>query len=200
MSRRFERLRVTLRLIAGRLRAEHYRRLGARIGARSTIDRDVRIDRPWGFTAGERVELERGAFLKLVHDDARLTLGGYVFIGAGCEIDVALTVTIGDHTLLAPGVFITDHTHNAEAGELIDRQGSRSAAVHVGSDVWIGARATILHGVSIGDGAIIGAGSVVTRDVASNSIVAGVPARFLRQRGTGDAARQAAQAVSASRE
>ena len=54
--------------------------------------------------------------------------------------------------------------------------------VRIGNDVWIGANCTILPGVSIGDGAVIGAGSVVTRSVASQTIVAGSPARLLRQR------------------
>jgi len=65
---------------------------------------------------------------------------------------------------------------------LIDAQGCSSAPVCIGDDVWIGARAVILPGVNIGRGAVIGAGAVVTRNVAANSVVAGVPARLLRDR------------------
>jgi maltose O-acetyltransferase len=64
----------------------------------------------------------------------------------------------------------------------LDEQGSRSTAVTIGDDVWIGTRALILAGVTIGSGAVIGAGAVVTKDVAANEIVAGVPARTIGKR------------------
>lgn len=121
--------------------------------------------------------------LKIVDDDARLVVGHSTFIGTGTEIDVAQSVTIGAHTLLAPSVFVTDHTHNFAAQMRLDEQGNRNAPVAIGSDAWIGTRAVILAGVTIGDGAIVGAGAVVTRDVPPLAIVAGVPARVIGQRG-----------------
>ena len=55
------------------------------------------------------------------------------------------------------------------------------APIHIGSDVWFGARVTVVPGITIGDGAIIGAGSVVTKDVPARTVVAGVPARVIRE-------------------
>ncbi|MBR1658764.1 MAG: sugar O-acetyltransferase [Oscillospiraceae bacterium] len=89
-------------------------------------------------------------------------------------------VTIGNDVLLAPGVLITTVNHSFR------REGRRAGLctalpITIGNDVWIGGNATILPGVTIGDNVIVAAGAVVTKDVPSNSVVAGVPARFLRE-------------------
>jgi acetyltransferase-like isoleucine patch superfamily enzyme len=183
MIRALEQFREVARLLHGRFRAALLRLRGARVGGKTRIDRGLVARRPRGIQLGRRVEIEHAVFLKLVDDTARLVVGDSVFIGTGSEIDVASRVTIGAHTLIAPQVFITDHTHNAQAGVLLDQQGILSADVQIGSDVWIGARAVILAGVTIGDGAIVGAGAVVTHDVAPETVVAGVPARLLGRRG-----------------
>ena len=169
-----------IRTILGRLRAMLLRMRGARIGSKSSIGARVIVDRARCVTLGSRVEIEHDVFLKTI--GGSLTIGDYVFIGRGCEIDVAQSVTIGAHTLLAPNVFITDHTHNHARAQRLDQQGSRMAPVTIGSDAWIGAHAVVLAGVTIGDGAIIGAGAVVTRNVEPYTIVAGVPARVIGSR------------------
>jgi len=170
------------RIATARLRAWLFRGLGCSGLHKGLVGAGVRIDYPHGVRIGGRTQLEADVWLKLVSQEARLRIGAYSFIGRGVEIDVSEQVTIGDHVLIAPGVFITDHSHNIKAGLLIDAQGCSSAPVCIGDDVWIGARAVILPGVNIGRGAVIGAGAVVTRNVAANSVVAGVPARLLRDR------------------
>ena len=155
---------------------------GARLGGKSLAGPRVRVDRPWGVTFGTRCTLESDVWIKLVDDTARVTIGDYVFMGRGVLLDVAEHVAIGSHTLLAPGVFITDHNHRTAAGLLIDAQDCKSAHVCIGVDVWIGARAVVLPGVTIGDGAVIGAGAVVTSDVDPSAVVGGVPAREIRRR------------------
>jgi acetyltransferase-like isoleucine patch superfamily enzyme len=131
---------------------------------------------------GTRCEIEQGVFLKCVATGASLDVGDHVFIGAGTEIDVLLSVAIGAHTLIAPGVFITDHGHRRGRERRLDEQGNESAPVVIGTDVWLGARSVVLPGVTIGDGAIVGAGAVVTKDVPAYTIVAGVPARKVGDR------------------
>ncbi len=101
-----------------------------------------------------------------------------VYMNAGCVILDTARVSIGPRTMLGPGVHVycADHHHEAEGRQ----QGlERALPVRIGADVWIGGRAVILPGVTIGDGAMIAAGAVVTRDVPPNGRVAGVPARPL---------------------
>lgn len=171
-----------MRVIAGRLRALVLRLRGARIGAKSSIGTRLVARNPRGITLGSRVEIEHDVYLKIVSNEGRLTVGDFSFIGRGCEIDVAASVTIGAHVLLAPNVFVTDHTHSHARGVLLDQQGITSAPVVIGDDAWIGTGAVILAGVTIGAGAIVGAGAVVTKSVAPNAIVAGVPARPIGER------------------
>jgi acetyltransferase-like isoleucine patch superfamily enzyme len=121
-------------------------------------------------------------YLKTVGDTARITLGEHAFIGFGTELDIALELNVGRHALIAPGCFITDHVHARRAGTRIDDQGTDSRAVVIGDDAWLGAHAVVLPGVRIGEGAVVGAGAVVTRDVPAGAIVAGVPARVIGQR------------------
>lgn len=177
-----ERLRELGVVCAGRLRAVLLRLRGAHIGAKPRIGARVRIDRPWCLRTGTRIDIEHDVFLKCVDDAALLTLGDFVFVGTGSEIDITHSVTIGSHTLIAPGVFITDHAHNFARGVPMATQGSRTAQVTIGEDVWLGAHAVVLPGITIGDGAIVGAGAVVTKDVPPNAIVGGVPARIIGER------------------
>lgn len=170
------------RVIAGRLRATLLRVRGVSIGAKTSIAQRVVVRHPRGVTLGSRVEVEHDVYLKLTSATARLNAGDYTFIGRGAEVDVEQSVTIGAHTLIAPNVFITDHTHNAARAQRLDEQGNRVAPVVIGDDVWIGTGAIVLAGVTIGDGAIVGAGAVVTSDVASYAIVAGIPARVIGER------------------
>ena len=170
------------RVVAARLRAMLLRLRGARVGAKTNVGARLVVQNAGGIELGSRLEIEHDVFLKLVAPDARLTAGDFVFLGRGVEIDVAKSVTIGAHTLIAPNVFITDHTHNSARAARLADQGNRVAPVSIGSDAWIGAGAIVLAGVTIGDGAIVGAGAVVTSDVAPYAIVAGVPARVIGER------------------
>ncbi|HBI15603.1 MAG TPA: hypothetical protein DDY20_08840 [Desulfobulbaceae bacterium] len=92
------------------------------------------------------------------------------------------SVSIGAHTQIAPGCFITDHSHGIARELRIDQQPCSEYPVCIGCDVWLGTKVTVLAGVTIGDGAIIAAHSVVNKDVAPYEIVGGVPARFIRNR------------------
>jgi acetyltransferase-like isoleucine patch superfamily enzyme len=171
-----------IHIVPGRLRAALLRLRGMSVGAKTNVGPDLRVVHPRCVRLGERCEIEHNVFLKCISPEASLTVGDFVFVGTGTEIDVADSVTIGSHTLLAPGVFITDHAHAHARGQRLDAQGSRSSPVVIGSDVWLGVRSVVLSGVIIGDGAVVGAGAVVTKDIPPYAIVAGVPARPIGQR------------------
>ena len=152
------------------------------MGPRVAIGSNCRIDRPGAVELGERSTIEHNVWLKLVDDSAKLSIGAWSFIGTGTEFDVMESVEVGEHTLIAPGCYITDHTHGIISGVRIDQQRCFASPVKIGSDVWIGTKVCVLRGVTIGDGAVIGAGSVVRKDVEPGSIVVGVPARLVGHR------------------
>jgi acetyltransferase-like isoleucine patch superfamily enzyme len=90
-------------------------------------------------------------------------------------------VTIGNHVNLAQGITVTALNHNfPDAEKRIDEQGVSTAPVTIEDDIWIGANATILPGVSIGQHSVVAAGAVVTKDVPPHSLVAGVPAKVIK--------------------
>lgn len=108
-------------------------------------------------------------------------LGDGVFLNYGCVLLDVCEIRIGSGTQIGPGVQIYAADHPREPGARA--QGLENGKpVTIGRNVWIGGHAIILPGVSVGDDAIIGAGSVVTRDVAAGQTVAGNPARPITPR------------------
>ena len=155
---------------------------GGKIAGKCLFGRRVRIDNPWCISVGYRAQIESDVWIKIVTNKAKLAIGDFSFLGRGVEIDVSEEVSIGNHVLIAPGVFITDHSHNIEKDKHISSQGCNSSAVIIEDDVWLGVKSVVLPGVLIGRGAVIGAGSIVTHNVPRNAIVAGSPAKILRYR------------------
>lgn len=104
------------------------------------------------------------------------TLGADTFLNRGTFIDLSAPVCIGDGTHLGPDVMILTSSHlwtDEGVGEVI------TASVNIGANCWIGARATVLPGVTIGDHVLIAAGAVVTKDLLSPGTYGGVPARLI---------------------
>jgi acetyltransferase-like isoleucine patch superfamily enzyme len=115
-----------------------------------------------------------------------IALGDDVFIGPRCFIAVPDSkLTIGDDTVIGPEFCVMGGDHRFDLPGTLYRDTNTlgvNEPIAIGCNVWIGGRVTVLKGVRIGDGAIIGAGSVVTHNVPSQSIAAGCPARVLRPR------------------
>ncbi len=127
---------------------------------------------------GNKVFLHRNVKLSAWGTDqtASLCIGDHTYIGDRTEIHAGQKVSIGSGTVIAWDVCIMDRDyHKLES----DREVYRP--VSIGNHVWIGCRALILKGVTIGDGAVIAAGSVVTHDVPPASLVGGNPARVLKE-------------------
>ncbi|ORX41865.1 isoleucine patch [Piromyces finnis] len=105
-------------------------------------------------------------------------IGKNVFINSGCKFQDQGGIYIDDNVLIGHNVVLATLNHEEDPRH---RQNLIPKPIHIKSGVWIGSNATILQGVTIGENAIIGAASVVTRDVSPNSVVAGVPAKFIRK-------------------
>ncbi len=166
------------------VRRLYWSALGLQVGSGTRLC-SMQVTWPHRVRIGANCNLEGGVYLKVsggYSDQIAIDIGQGTFIGAGCELNALSLIQIGECCLIASGTRFIDHDHGSELGTPMKDQPEQSADIHVGSDVWIGANCVILKGVTIGSGAIVAAGSVVTKDVAPLSIAAGVPARFLRAR------------------
>lgn len=126
---------------------------------------------------GKCVNIEHGAVF-----NSECELGDYSGIGIDCKLDGK--VIIGNHVMMGPEclVYTRNHSFN-DINTFMDKQGfQETKPVIIGDDVWIGGRVIILPGRCIGDGAIVGAGAVITKDVEDYTIVAGNPARIVKYR------------------
>lgn len=121
---------------------------------------------------------------------SRVTLGARSFINWGVTFDATVEIVVGDGVSIAPGTMLVTGSH--EIGPASRRAGPlANAPVRIGDGCWLGARATVLPGVTIGEGCVIAAGAVVAHDCEPNGLYAGVPARRVRDldpRGVGGGA------------
>jgi acetyltransferase-like isoleucine patch superfamily enzyme len=106
-----------------------------------------------------------------------ISVGKNVFINSGCRFQDQAGITIGDGVLIGHNVVLATLNHGLSPS---DRSTTYPAPIKIGNNVWIGANATILPGVTIGNNAIIAAGAVVTKDVPENAVVGGVPAKLIK--------------------
>lgn len=107
-----------------------------------------------------------------------ISVGRAVFIGAQCAFTGHATIDIADEVMIAHKVNLVTAGHPVEPGRR--RECIIAEPITIGPNVWIGAAATVLPGVNIGEGAVVAAGAVVTRDVPAATLVAGVPAAVVR--------------------
>jgi maltose O-acetyltransferase len=137
--------------------------------------------------AALRLSLRRFGDFNEVDDRVYFGNGEDVEVGSHCQVNAGCRLTnvvLGDYVMIGPDVTFISRLHSVDRLDVpMVRQGSiECGQTLVEEDVWIGTRVIVMPGVKIGRGAIIGAGSVVTRDVSPYAIVAGAPARMLRSR------------------
>ncbi len=138
---------------------------------------------------GEGAEFRAGAYAICC---SKISLGNRVIVRPGCMLFAdprpgGAGIVIQDDVMMGSGVHIYVHNHRFDNPDIpiIDQGYSPSCPVVLERGCWIGALTVILPGVSIGRNAVVGAGSVVTRDVPAGSVVAGSPARLIKQVGNG---------------
>lgn len=149
-------------------------------GLGGSIGRSFRIHGKPTIRLGDRVAIRDSV---QIGGHGILEIGDHTAINDQVIIAATERVRIGRDVMVAPRAYILDVDHRFEQESIpISRQGYISRPVDIGNDVWICTGAIITKGVTVGDGAIIGANAVVTRDVPPYAIVAGSPARVIRMR------------------
>ena len=149
-------------------------------GKHSVIHRSARMDAPPYriFSLGDYSVIESFACINNAVGD--VMIGNHTRIGL--HNTIIGPVEIGSHVNLAQGITVTALNHNFDdTQKRIDEQGVSTIPVTIEDDVWIGANAVILPGVTIGNHCVVAAGAVVTKDVPPHSLVAGVPAKVIKQ-------------------
>ena len=136
--------------------------------ARMRVGPGVRLAPNISIRNGERIEIGEGA-----------EIGERCFLWAG---DHTGRIVIDDHALFAPEVMVTASNYRYDLGEHVMDQPKDERDVHIGRDVWLGVRVVVTAGVTIGDGCIVAAGSVVTSSLPPYSVAAGVPAKVIKAR------------------
>ena len=148
-------------------------------GKHSVIHRSARMDTPPYriFSLGDYSVIESFACINNAVGD--VMIGDHTRIGL--HNTIIGPVEIGSHVNLAQGITVTALNHNFDDAEKrIDEQGVSTKPVTIEDDVWVGANAVILPGVTIGNHCVVAAGAVVTKDVPPHSLVAGVPAKVIK--------------------
>ena len=151
---------------------------GGSVGKRVTVRVTVRVTDGGMFRAGTNLALADDC--KIIVQTGQLSVGNSAFLGWGTVITCRQHITIGDHVLIAEYVTIRDQDHCFGGPAPTAQNGFATAPITIGHNVWIGAKATITKGVTIGDNSVVAAGAVVVADVPPNCVVGGVPARVLK--------------------
>lgn len=152
------------------------------IGKNVTFGRMVSVRTSDGgkIVIGDNVKIDD--FCLLVAQKGTLAIGVNTYVGQGSHLCAIEKVTIGCDCLIAACCVIRDMKHGMAVGSPMASQPQSAVPVILGDDVWLGAHAVVTSGVTLGKGSVVGANSVVTKDVAENTIVGGVPAGLLKKR------------------
>ena len=151
---------------------------GTRIGK-------IKCDWPNKINIGSDCEIQDDVDFRLwqpFNDSSYIKMGEKVFIGHGCEFVCNTKISIGNNCLIASKCTLNDTGHEYNRKTNINLQPITSKEIFIDDDVWIGTSCVILQGVTIGQGSVIAAGSVVNKSIPPYEVWAGVPARFIKKR------------------
>lgn len=161
-----------------------FKTMGMKIGYGTSIP-SLFITWPHQVSVGNNCQLEHGIYLKydgIYSSGPSILISDNVFIGSGCEFNCNHGIKIGKYSNIASGCRFIDHDHGIKPDIRIGDQPSVSMPIVLEDDVWLGCNVVVLKGVQIGQGAVVGAGAVVTKSIPSNEIWAGIPAKKIGTR------------------
>jgi len=173
-----------LNKISGGLRKLRFGLQGMRVGKGTTLPK-LKVSWPHQVSIGDNCLLEHDIYFKydgIWKPGPIIQIANRVFIGTGCEFNITKGLNIGNDSLIASGCRFVDHNHGMQQGELMRLQNGDEEAITIGQNVWLGCNVVVLKGVNVGDGAVVAAGSVLTKSVPANEIWGGVPAKKLKDR------------------
>ncbi len=180
--------RLTRRIVSIPISKQIGAGAGFLVGSHSYVRGCHHISIGRDFSAGVHFRLEAIVEHRLMNYSPCIRIGNNVSVSDFVHIAAVELVEIGDGVLIGSKVHITDHGHGSYTGRTGCNPGtpprlrplSSGRAVHIGSNSWIGEMVNILPGVTIGAGCVIGAGSIVTRDIPDETIAVGVPAKPIK--------------------
>ncbi|MFA5983156.1 MAG: acyltransferase [Methylococcaceae bacterium] len=155
-----------------------------KIGNKTSIPK-IWVTWPHQVTIGHDCKLEHGIYFHydgIYQAGSSIKMGNHCYIGNNCEFNIRAAISIGDHCLIASGCKFIDHDHNISGTGALANGDGIQMEIEIKNNAWLGANAIVLKGVTIGEGAVIAAGAVVTKSVPDNEIWAGVPAKKVGQR------------------
>ena len=139
----------------------------------------LRVTDGGSLNIGRGSSIDRGA--TLIVKRGALSMGADAYVGIGAVIVARESIQIGRGVLIAEHVTIRDQDHAIVPTEGQGRVGFTTSPIVIGDNVWLGAKVTVLQGVTIGNNVVVGANSVVTHDLPDNCVAVGAPARVVRQ-------------------
>ena len=163
------------RLLCVALTTAKFRYLKRCVGKGTLVEPGTKIINSARVQIGKDCLLKNSIYIR-AGTEGKISIGDRAALNSFCRLFGHGSIEIGEDTQIGPGVLITTTDHDYQ-GDLE----TRFKPVFIGKQVWIGANVTILPGVEIGDSAVIGAGSVVTKNIPPLSVAVGVPARVIKQ-------------------
>lgn len=189
------------------LRGQIYKKVLGSVGSSCFIEKNVRFQVPLRIFLGDRVFIGENSYLNPLNLGSEIRIEDDVQIARDCILKASLrsrngkicvregavlntrtflygeNIEIGKNSLLGPGVHLITGTHIFKDTSVpIKFQDSEHKKIEIGDDVWLGALVVVLNGITIGKGSVVGAGSVVTKDIPEYSIAVGVPAKVIKKR------------------
>ena len=163
------------------LKVFHFRMKGIKIGKNCRIYQGVRLS--GNIEIGDDVRIGSYSYIS-TYSDGQVIIKNDVLIGSCSYIGSGhASVSIGNHCIFAAGVFISDSTHDiSDVNVLTKHAPVISKPTEIQDNVWLGFEAQVLAGVTVGQGSVIGAKSLVTKNIHPFSVAVGIPARFVRDR------------------